>query len=134
MKTNRQNALHNCKNGNQGHFKKVLVVCSAGLLRSATTAWVLGNQTDFNVRNCGVHDYALIRYDEVLHEWADEIIFMEDEHVAAAQFYVGEVKTPYHVLNVPDIYPYRHPDLVKLVNNKLKDIYGNDVFGPDRKA
>ena len=48
------NRLGNSKNPYQGDFKKVLCVCSAGLLRSPTAAWVLSNAPfNFNTREIG---------------------------------------------------------------------------------
>jgi len=61
----RMNALHNCTNPHQGTSKKILTVCSGGLLRSPTLANVLHKNYNYNTRSCGVHDYALIQFDEV---------------------------------------------------------------------
>jgi predicted protein tyrosine phosphatase len=75
-----KNRLYNCKNPYQGNYKKVLTVCSAGLLRSPTIAWVLSQDPwNYNTRSCGVHDYALIMLDDVLLTWADEIVVVDDE-------------------------------------------------------
>lgn len=69
----RMNAFYNCKNYFQGTEKKVLTICSAGLLRAPTIAWFLGNY-NYNTRSCGIHDYALIQIEDILLEWADIII------------------------------------------------------------
>ena len=75
----RMNALWNCKNPYQGDYKKILCVCSAGLLRSPTIAYVLG-EMGFNTRAAGIYDYALISVDDVLLDWADVIVTAEEEH------------------------------------------------------
>ncbi len=61
------NRLHNMRNPHQGSNKKVLCVCSAGLLRSPTLAWILSNEPfNFNTRAVGTSsEYALIVLDEV---------------------------------------------------------------------
>ena len=118
------NRLGNSKNPYQGELKKVLCVCSAGLLRSPTAAWVLSNPPfNFNTRACGYNDeYALVVLDEVLLHWADEVVVMDrkQEKVVRDVFnYKGLV----HVLNVPDDYSYRDPELVELMTGKLLEVF-----------
>ena len=59
------NRLANTHNPYQGDFKKVLCVCSAGLLRSPSTAFVLSQDPfNFNTIAAGINeDYALIVVD-----------------------------------------------------------------------
>src|SRR5580658_1563149 len=73
------NRLHNVRNPMQGDAKRVLCLCSAGLLRSPTVAWVLSNAPyDYNTRAAGVdHEYALVGIDQFLICWADEIVCVE---------------------------------------------------------
>jgi len=61
-----RNRIHNSSNPYQGKFKRVLCVCSAGLLRSPTTAFVLSQEPyNYNTRAAGiVDDYALVPVDE----------------------------------------------------------------------
>jgi predicted protein tyrosine phosphatase len=122
----RINALHNCKNPYQGKFPKALCICSAGLLRSPTIAYVLSNN-GFNVRAAGVHDYALVPLDEVLYEWADVLVFAEQNHLDAYITKNGGLppQKPFFVLGIPDMYEFRDPELVKIIQEKLKttDIY-----------
>ena len=119
-----KNRLGNTHNPYQGDFKKVLTVCSAGLLRSPTAAWVLSNPPfNFNTRSCGYNDeYALTVLDEVLLEWADEVVVMDtkQEKVVRDLF---NYKGPVHVLNVPDNYSYRDPELVSLLEEKLLEVF-----------
>ncbi|HET8689257.1 MAG TPA: hypothetical protein VFM18_21810 [Methanosarcina sp.] len=118
-KKDRQNALWNCKNPHQGDFKKVLCVCSAGLLRSPTIAYVLANK-GFNTRAVGVFDYALIQVDPVLIEWADIIVFASQEHHHAVMEYVEDKKK--FVLDIPDMYEFRNPELVKIIEQRLVEV------------
>ena len=109
------NRLHNCSNPNQGKFKRVLCVCSAGLLRSPTAAWVLSQPPfNYNTRAAGiVGDFALIKVDDVLLEWADEVVCMEKSHEVEL-LDMGCTK-PIKCLNLPDKFAYRDKKLVKLV-------------------
>lgn len=116
------NRMANAKNPFQGKAKKVLCVCSAGLLRSPTAAFVLGQEPfNFNTRSAGVfEDFALIPVDEVLIEWADEIVCMSKEHEEILKTIVpknddGTTTKPIFCLNVPDIYEFKNPDLMKLI-------------------
>ena len=117
----RRNALWNCKNPFQGKYKKVLCICSAGLLRSPTLAWILGNN-GYNSRAAGIQDYALIEVDEVLIEWADIIVFAAQEHYDAFAAHYPHTKPKYHILNIPDIYEYRDPKLIKIAEEKLQKV------------
>jgi predicted protein tyrosine phosphatase len=118
------NRLANCKNPYQGKFKKVLCVCSAGLLRSPTTAWVLSQEPfNFNTRAVGIDSaFALIPFDEVLVEWADEIVCM-DEYQASRIKHYTEGKKPVHCIKVPDNFEFRDPELVKIVTQKCVEVF-----------
>ncbi len=122
-----QNRLHNCTNPNQGESKKVLCLCSAGLLRSPTAAFVLSSPPyNFNTRSAGVAaDYALIPVDQVLLEWADEIVVMEEWQAKEVHKLMEEFLTPekeVFCLGVPDKYGFKDPDLIKLIKKAYDDI------------
>jgi predicted protein tyrosine phosphatase len=116
------NAMWNCHNPNQGDYIKVLTVCSAGLLRSPTIAWYLNKHWDFNCRAVGVYDYALVPVDEVLIDWADWIICVDKEKARYVIDNFGDyigVKKQVIYLDIPDIYGYRDPKLVKIIEEQL---------------
>lgn len=125
------NRLGNASNRFQGNTRRVLCVCSAGLLRSPTVAHLLSSPPwNFNTRAAGISkEYALVPVDTVLASWADEIVvvepWMRDELVIT----YGEVlaNTHIHVLDVPDRFEYRDPYLVKLLNEALPKIYPVEV-------
>lgn len=107
------NRLHNCTNPYQGKSKKVLCLCSAGLLRSPTTAVVLQREFGYNTRAAGVSkDYALIEMDEVLLTWADEIVAVEQ---SVADKVPENFKDKLTILNVPDMYEYMDPQLQEII-------------------
>lgn len=122
IKSNR-NQLANCHNSYQGQHKRVLCVCSAGLLRSPTIASVLHSSYGFNTRACGSSmEYALIPISEVLVEWADEIVFADLEHYVAVQEHVDKSGKPYVILGIPDQFNRMDPELVEHVK-RLYDGY-----------
>jgi predicted protein tyrosine phosphatase len=114
------NRLGNITNRFQGSTRKVLCVCSAGLLRSPTAAVVLSQDPyNFNTRAAGISkEYALIPVDEVLVEWADEIVCMQKEHseVLIKQYPLSRLKIK--TLNIQDSYEYRDPELIRLIKEK----------------
>jgi len=108
------NRKHNSSNPNQGDAKKVLCVCSAGLLRSPTIAVILSAEPyNYNTRAVG-HEVscALIPLDDVLVGWADEIVCANTDALEAV---VPVVKGGQIVINlgIPDCYCYMDPDLVE---------------------
>lgn len=122
MTDNTRNRMGNCKNPYQGNAKKVLCVCSAGLLRSPTAARVLAEEYGFNTRACGVYkEFALIPLDPVLILWADEVVVMDAYHQTAVEALIIEHKiTPPTIVNldVEDNHEYMAPELVREIKNK----------------
>ena len=121
------NRLHNCGNPYQDKYKKVLCVCSAGLLRSPTAAYVLSQEPyNFNTRAAGaVADYALFPVDIVHLTWADEIVCMEKAHADVIRPMLKDVlggsQKKIIVLGIPDKYTYRDPEMVKLIRKAYDD-------------
>ena len=116
------NRLGNCTNPYQGQTKKVLCVCSAGLLRSPTAALVLSQEPyNYNTRAAGISkEYALIEVDDVLLHWADEIVCMDTEQKRGLEARLkdkGLVDTTLICLNIPDSFAYRDPELMKMIHN-----------------
>jgi predicted protein tyrosine phosphatase len=119
------NRLYNSKNPNQGMQKRVLCLCSAGLLRSPTVAWVLGNPPyDYNTRAAGVNlEYALIPVDQYLLCWADEVVCVEpsirDQLVEyCAREEIDLTGTPVVVLDIEDLHARRSKRLVQMVEEQ----------------
>ena len=117
-----RNQLHNIDNPYQGTIKKVLCVCSAGLLRSATLQNFLIKEYGYNVRNCGTdQSHALIPISEALCKWADEIVFVEDHNYRDVKNDLEEIgidSTKIKVLDIPDIYGFNEPELVEIIRQQ----------------
>lgn len=112
------NRLHNCTNPHQGTAKRVLCLCSAGLLRSPTVAVVLQREFGYNTRAAGVSkDYALIEMDDVLLNWADEIVAVEQ---SVAEQVPEDFKEKLTVLSVPDMFGYMNPELQEIILTQYK--------------
>jgi predicted protein tyrosine phosphatase len=109
-----RNQLANTGNPYQGKAKRVLCVCSAGLLRSPTAAKLLQQEYGYNTRACGVsEEYALIPISEALVTWADEIVFMEKSHYYAVRNELNELlaQDKVVILNIKDSYSFDSEEL-----------------------
>lgn len=98
----------------QGKDKRVLFVCSMGILRSATGARIYAKK--YNTRSAGSWGDALIPLTPMLLAWAQEIVFVNKENYENAVAEFGEEifqSTPTKVLDIPDQYEHMHPMLVK---------------------
>lgn len=112
---NRQSVI---ANPYQGQYKRVLCVCSGGVLRSPTAAWVLSNAPwNYNTRIAGTEDYALVKVDEALIIWAQEIVCMTEDHELKLKALLDlyRRKRPIVRLNIPDEFAYRDPTLVEMI-------------------
>ncbi len=110
------NRLANATNNFQGKYKRVLCVCSAGLLRSPTTAVILSQPPyNYNTRAAGLtKEFALVPVDRVLLHWADEIVCMNSEQAEELRELLKTEK-PVVVLNIEDSYEYRNPELIEQI-------------------
>lgn len=117
------NALWNCNNPNQmqKEYPTVLCVCSAGLLRSPSIAYVLANK-GYNTRAAGVYDYALVRVNEVLLTWANKVVCADEEHAKWINDNYPGWEDKIVTLDIPDRFPYRSKLLTELIEKKLKEI------------
>lgn len=119
-----KNQLFNVHNEFQGNTKKVLTVCSAGLLRSATLQNFLIKEYGYNVRNCGtVESYALIPISEALITWADEIVFVNKENYDMVTRELTQLNflEKCIVLDIPDAYEFNDPKLVDICRKQYKE-------------
>ena len=119
------NRLWNCKNPNQGKDLKVLTLCSAGLLRSPTLAWILSNEPfNFNTRAAGVSkSFALIPVDEVLFEWADIVVCVELDvfEQLSADFKLDDTNKTFVCLNIPDMFKFKDPKLIAIMTEQVTE-------------
>jgi predicted protein tyrosine phosphatase len=96
----------------QTDAKRLLFVCSAGMLRSPTCANA-GTSLGYNTRACGsMTDLALIPLSVNLINWADKIIFMlYDNYDRAlrtfdAAGYADDIKSKAVIWNIEDTYDW----------------------------
>lgn len=114
------------RNPYQGNSERWLFVCSAGLLRSPTGA-ALAVKRGINARSCGSDPhYALIPCSANLINWADKIVFVNEENYfeLLGDFdeypnLVQQIKDKAKVLDIPDDFEYMDPKLQEAFNTQL---------------
>lgn len=120
----KRNQLYNITNPAQGTTKKVLTVCSAGLLRSATLQNFLIKEYGYNVRNCDTsEEYALIPISEALVMWADEIIFVSEENfyqVESELVHIVDFEKVF-ILNIPDMFNFNDLKLIEIIKKQYNE-------------
>lgn len=108
------------RNPYQGKDKKVLFVCSMGILRSATAARIYAHK--YNTRSAGTYSDALIPLSPILIAWADEIVFVNKENYEMFKKRVDDVGDyNVKVLDIPDRYEHMHPELIKSFEEQYED-------------
>lgn len=115
------NAKSPYANGYQGDDKRVLFVCSAGILRSATAARIYAHK--YNTRAAGSKHYALIPVSEELLLWAQEIVFVNPENHwdIKNKFDLREFDCKIVVLNIEDEFEHMNPDLIRQFNEQYEE-------------
>lgn len=109
----------------QGSDKRVLFVCSVGMLRSATAARIYAKK--YNTRAAGSDQVeALIPVTSELIAWADEIVFVNQyNRDEVDKFFdlenIGKTKK-IKVLNIPDQYPHMDPQLIAAFEEQYESI------------
>jgi len=109
----------------QGNYPRVLFVCSAGLLRSATGATV-GSQLGLNTRNCGSESYALIPISANLIAWAQKIYFVNEYNLLSTletfrhdSAILDMLEAKSATMDIEDSYDYMDPRLVAIFTKLL---------------
>lgn len=112
------------RNPYQGDDKRVVFVCSMGILRSATAARLYAHK--HNTRAAGTDSDALVQLSPLLIAWADEIVFVNDHNYRK---FVAALEDPdmlgaltIRVLDIPDQYEHMHPEMVEEFRKQYEDI------------
>ena len=99
----------------------MLFVCRQNRMRSATAERVFSKRTDLDVRSAGTAPDALVRVNTNMLDWA-EIIFVMDEDQRQwleATFEQHTALSKVVCLEIPDVFTFLQPELVKLLQEKV---------------
>lgn len=120
-------------NLNQTDAKRLLFVCSVGMLRSPT-AQMVATGMGYNARACGSSEkIALIPLSCNLINWADKIIFMSRENFDQAMInfkavdYDTDIAEKSIVWSVPDVYIWGDSTLWGILSNYMTALTFEDT-------
>ena len=96
---------------------KLLFVCNQNKHRSKTAEHLFGKQ--FTARSAGLFNKTPLTKTEL--RWADIVFVMEDhQRTEIAKRFPGEYMQKRIIsLNIPDIYSYGQPELVRLLKSRI---------------
>lgn len=108
----------------QGNDKRVLFVCSMGILRSATGSRLYADR--YNTRCTGSWDDALIPVTLKLLAWAHELVFVNKQNYDGTCKKFGDLEKTFEgtikVLDIPDKYPHMHPELIRAFEEQYEPL------------
>ena len=101
---------------------RVLFVCSRNRLRSPTAEEIFSETIGWEVASAGLSPDAEEPLTGEVVQWADLIFVMEKTHRARlARRFAGDLKNKRVIcLDIPDNYEYMQPELVALLEAKIK--------------
>ena len=105
---------------------KVLFICAQNINRSKTAERVFRNE--YYTRSAGLYNPKPVTKGQL--EWADIVIVMEEAHRKEIGLLYPELylRKKIIVLNIPDAYRYMQPELVALLEKKIKKVKKEGVI------
>lgn len=96
---------------------KVLFICNQNQNRSKTAEELFKGK--FETRSAGLYSENPVNEKEI--SWADVVVVMDDEQRSeiAKRFPKQYIQKKILSLNIPDIYHYNQPELIKMLNSKI---------------
>lgn len=112
----------------QGTDKRVLFVCSAGILRSATGARMYAHK--YNTRAAGSFNWALVPVTHELLLWAQEVVFVNEENylMVKDRFDLEDFPCLVKVLDIPDQYEHMAPELKQAFEEQYETLSQVQTF------
>jgi predicted protein tyrosine phosphatase len=101
--------------------KKVLFICRLNRYRSATAERIFCKREDLDVRSAGTQEDALVRVNERMLDWADQIFVMDSLQIEALKrmFPAHPAIERMICLDIPDEFVFLQPALVELLERKV---------------
>jgi predicted protein tyrosine phosphatase len=99
---------------------KILFICNQNANRSKTAKEIFKDQ--FETKSAGLYSEKPVNASEL--EWADKIIVMEDQQRTeiAKRFPKQYMKKQILSWNIPDVYHYNQPELIKILKSKINSL------------
>ena len=100
-------------------MKKILFICNQNKNRSKTAELIFNDK--FKTKSAGLFNQKPVSKNQI--SWADTIIVMEDQQRSeiAQRFPKEYLKKRILSLEIPDIYQYNDPKLIKELKSRIKE-------------
>lgn len=102
---------------------KYLCVCAAGIRRSPTIAQYVSANFNVDARAAGTHSDALIRVNEALIYWADNIVFADDKSLVEFMHCLNDTNIilgmSFIVLDIPDAFDAYSENLKGVIDQRF---------------
>ncbi len=101
--------------------KNILFICSKNRWRSPTAEYIAKKDYQLNAKSAGTSPKAKRKVSKTLLEWADIVLVMEGKHLDYLLQSFADIvaQKDIRVLDIPDVYPYMHPELIALLRYDL---------------
>ena len=105
----------------------VLFVCNMNRFRSRTAEDLYKNDSRFSVKSAGIFPDARQPVTKELIEWADYVVAMEEVQKAfmEASFPDETLHKPIIILQIPDMFDYMNPELIKILKERFENAARN---------
>ena len=105
-------------------MRRVLFICSQNRLRSPTAERIFSERMGLETASAGIAADAVHPVTPQTLEWADVVLVMEDWHQSelARRFGAELGDKPVICLDIPDVFAYMDPTLVRLLEAKAGPI------------
>ncbi|MEP7103909.1 MAG: phosphotyrosine protein phosphatase [Candidatus Dojkabacteria bacterium] len=103
-------------------MKKFLFICGKNKLRSPTAEFVFSDYNDIETRSAGINNDAEYIVSSKDIEWSDYIFLMEKKYKVKLKSMFSDLlkNKKIVILNIPDIYGYMDPKLIKELKVKMQ--------------
>jgi predicted protein tyrosine phosphatase len=110
---------------------RILFVCTANAMRSATAHEMYRHDPRFEVLSAGTDILAEQELNSELLAWADAIVVMEKHHRQFIRKYYPEVYQQKRIvcLYLPDDYLYMEPELIAALRERVEEVYRRGLLG-----
>lgn len=119
--------------GHSRPIQRVLFLCKYNRSRSATAERLFCKRPDLDVRSAGTNEDALVRVNQRMLDWADVVFTMDPAQQRALHHmfpsHPGLKKLV--CLEIPDDFAFLHPELVKLLKERVTPHLTHPRKAPD---
>lgn len=111
--------------------RRILFVCTANAMRSATAHEIYRHDPRFEVQSAGTDILAEQELNAELLAWADAVVVMERHHRQFIRKHYPKVYEQKRIvcLYLPDDYLYMEPQLVAALRERVEDVYRRGLLG-----